>query len=187
LPLFSLSRLSHNFALSLQPICTTPEKEPALRRYPVFLSTVFAGAGLLALAACGEANAPAPDTAVIEVQGAFLMVPAEGRDMTSGGFQVTVTGAPRTLVAAETALAERVELHTMEDDDGVMRMRQVEAFEVTPDAPLVLERGGNHLMLYGLSEDFASQAQTDLLLTFRDPAGTEQTVVTTAEIRPRDN
>ncbi len=148
-------------------------------------SSLILAMALAVLATCSPAGAPAAESAVIEVQGAFLMEPAGGRDVTSGGFEVTVSGAPVSLVAAETPLAGRVELHTMEMDDGVMRMRQVEAFEVSEDQPLVLERGGNHLMVYGLSEDFAAAGETDLLLTFRDSGGNEQTVVTTAEIRSR--
>lgn len=52
------------------------------------------------------------------------------------------------LVGATTDVAARVEVHeTVMDDDGTMTMSEVEGFDLGPDAVLVLEPGGKHLML----------------------------------------
>jgi copper(I)-binding protein len=70
------------------------------------------------------------------------------------------------LVAAKTPLAERAELHTHVMDGGVARMRRVEAVEVAPGAPTVLQPGGLHLMLTGLKDELTEGATLPLTITF---------------------
>ena len=149
-----------------------------------FLSSLILPAALL-LGACGEtAAAPAAGAAaVIEVRDAFIVEPPEGRDITGGGMHVSVQGGPVTLIGARTDAARNVELHTMSMENDMMQMRKVESFPVTEEAPLVLERGGNHLMLFGVGPIEAG-SQIDVVLTFTDESGTETEVVTKAEIVP---
>jgi len=152
---------------------------------PVRLLTRLILPAALILGACG---APATGTTassdtVIEVRDAFIVQPPEGRDMTGGGLHVSVTGAPVTLIRANTEIAGTVELHTMSMEDDMMKMRKVESFPVAPDAPLVLERGGNHLMLFGV-EPLQVGDMVDVTLTFTDESGTEQDIVTQAEVVP---
>lgn len=54
------------------------------------------------------------------------------------------------LIAVESNIAKKVELHTHSMKDGVMRMRRISAVEVHPGEPAVLAPGGNHVMLMGL-------------------------------------
>ncbi len=138
----------------------------------------------LALAACSNpATAPADGKSVIEVTGAFVVKPPEGRDVTAGGMTVSVTGAPVDLVAITTSSAEHVELHTMTMDDGGMQMRQVDHFTASEGSPIVLERGGNHMMLFGFDSAVQPGDTLDLSLEFRLADGESQTVVTTADVR----
>jgi len=139
----------------------------------------------LILGACG---APATETAasegpVIEVRDAFIVQPPEGRDITGGGLHVSVTSGPVTLVRAATEIAGTVELHTMSMENDMMQMRKVESFPVSEDQPLVLERGGNHLMMFGV-QPLQVGDQVDVVLTFTDESGTEQDIVTQAEVVP---
>jgi periplasmic copper chaperone A len=146
------------------------------------LATMILPAALL-LGAC-NAGAPASEgAAVIEVRDAFIVQPPEGRDMTGGGLHVSLTGAPMTLISARTDVAETVELHTMSMENDMMKMRKVESFPVSAEAPLVLERGGNHLMLFGV-KPLQLGDQVDLLLTFTDESGESVEIVTKAEIVP---
>ena len=70
---------------------------------------------------------------------------------------------PDRLVAVESPDA-RIELHTHEMRDNIMRMRRVEAFSLSPGTDLVLESGGHHLMVF----DFEHQEhKTPLRLVFR--------------------
>ncbi len=56
------------------------------------------------------------------------------------------------LVAATTPVADRVELHTHLHENGVMRMRQVQAVEIAPGEPTLLQPGGLHIMLFDLKD-----------------------------------
>ena len=137
----------------------------------------------LLLGAC-NASAPVSDAAsTVEVRDAFIVQPPEGRDVTGGGLHVSLTGAPMTLIAASTDAADTVELHTMSMENDMMKMRKVESFPVSEDAPLVLERGGNHLMLFGV-KSLQLGEQVDVVLTFTDESGETVEIVTKAEIVP---
>ena len=74
-------------------------------------------------------------------------------------------------------------MHTMSMENDMMQMRKVESFPVTEETPLVLERGGNHLMLFGVGPIEAG-SQIDVILTLTDESGTETEIVTKAEIVP---
>jgi len=150
------------------------------------LSSLILPAAFVLVACGGSAPTAAPaatDGPVIEVRDAFIVQPPEGRNITGGGLYVSVTGAPVTLVRASTDIADTVELHTMSMENDMMQMRKVESFPVSPDQPLVLERGGNHLMLFGV-QPLQTGDQVDLVLTFTDESGAEQDIVTQAEVVP---
>ncbi len=73
---------------------------------------------------------------------------------------------PDRLVAAEGDVANRVELHTHMMQDGVMKMRQVDAIEVAPGEPAVLKPGGLHVMLMGLKAPLVEGKSFPLTLVF---------------------
>jgi len=73
---------------------------------------------------------------------------------------------PDRLVSAASPAAAKVELHTHLMDNGVMKMRPVEAFEIAPGEPQVLRPGGNHIMLIGLTEPLKPGASFPVTLTF---------------------
>ena len=50
----------------------------------------------------------------------------------------------------------RPELHTMTEENGVMKMRPLSAIEVKADAEASLQPGGMHLMLMGLTRTHGS-------------------------------
>jgi copper(I)-binding protein len=145
-------------------------------------------AAVLLVACSAEKPSAQPDTPaavsapVIEIKDAFVVKPAEGRDIAGGGLTVYVTGGPVDLVGATTDAASRVELHTMSMDGGVMQMRQVEKFTAKDGEPLTLKRGADHLMLFGFDPAIQEGDKVDLNLEFRDSNGNSQTVVTTADV-----
>ena len=56
------------------------------------------------------------------------------------------------LVAAETPVSKKTEIHSHSMKDGVIRMRRIEAVEVRPGEPAVFAPGGSHVMFMGLHE-----------------------------------
>lgn len=72
------------------------------------------------------------------------------------------------LVSAASDVAKMVELHTHKQDAaGVMQMIAVpEGFEVPAGADHLLARGGDHVMLMGLTRELADGDMVALTLTF---------------------
>ena len=82
------------------------------------------------------------------------------------------TGAePDRLVSGSTPAAAKVELHTHVMEDGVAKMRPVAAIEVAPGEPTVLEPGGLHLMLRGLTQKLEAGTAIPLTLVFENAGG----------------
>lgn len=94
--------------------------------------------------------------------------------VTGGYMTIANSGAePDFLVAASTAsdLVETVELHTMIDEGGVMKMRPVEKIEVPAGGEAVLKPGGFHVMFIGVQQDLKEGDVVKVDLTF-EKAGT---------------
>lgn len=68
------------------------------------------------------------------------------------------------LVAVETAVAQRNELHTHLNDNGVMRMRQVDGISIAAGDSVVLKPGGLHVMLMGLNAPLVAGTAIDIVL-----------------------
>jgi copper(I)-binding protein len=85
-------------------------------------------------------------------------------------------GAPDKLVAASTPAAEKAELHTHLMENGIARMRPVDAIEVTPGSPTVLRPGGLHVMLMGLKAPLKVGDTITVTLTFEKAGKVEVTV-----------
>ncbi len=87
------------------------------------------------------------------------------------------TTAPQTLVGAEVQGVGRVELHTHQHVDGVMKMRQLDKVTIAPTDSVTFESGGHHLMLFDPQENFKEGQKSALTLVFAD--GTKTQVATT--------
>ena len=71
------------------------------------------------------------------------------------------------LVAVESPIAQLVELHTHIDDNGVMKMRPVDdGFEIPAGGEHQLMRGGDHVMLMGLTQSLENGKTVPLTLVF---------------------
>jgi periplasmic copper chaperone A len=75
---------------------------------------------------------------------------------------------PDVLIGAESDVAERLELHThIQTSDGVMRMVEVEGgIPLGADETVLLERGGLHVMLLGLTRPLEDGDTFTLRLIF---------------------
>lgn len=91
-----------------------------------------------------------------------------GRDVTAGFFTLQNAGEATRLVGIESPEAERIELHTMAMEGDVMRMREVEGFDVPARGALALQSGGDHLMIFGLPSEAAADGQLELVFMFED-------------------
>lgn len=89
--------------------------------------------------------------------------------------------APDRLLAIELPAGGAAKLHESLMQDGVMRMRPVEAPEIPPGGELLLQPGGLHVMLSNLPATLTAGEQLRLKLQFAVAGETE----IEAEIRPR--
>lgn len=88
------------------------------------------------------------------------------------------------LVSASTTVAERVEIHTMAEEEGVMKMRKVEGgLDLPANQTVILRPNGYHLMLMGLKAPL--KAETEFPLTLKFEKAKEQTV--TVKVLSRGN
>ena len=135
------------------------------------------------LAAC---CALLPFSAWAEVQVSEVWArPSVAGQGAAGVFMQLQTTEPTTLIGGESPLANAVEVHEMVMQDDVMKMRRLEnGLPLTPDKGAELVPGGLHIMLIGLQKPLAVGDTVPLKLFFKDAQGEQQTVETTAEVRP---
>jgi len=87
---------------------------------------------------------------------------------------------PDKLIAASSDVAKTIELHTVIEEGGVMRMRQVEGgIDIPANGQVELKPGGFHVMLIGLTRDLNAGDSVQLTLTF-EKAGQ---IPVTAQVR----
>ena len=73
------------------------------------------------------------------------------------------------LVSVASPAAQLVELHTHIEEGGVMKMRPVEGgIEIPAAGEHALERGGDHVMLMGLTQSLDDGQAVPLTLTFEN-------------------
>ena len=119
------------------------------------------------LAATSAAAAPRP---ALEVTGGWSRPAVAG---TNGVGYLTIVnrGArPQTLVAVETPVARKVEMHAMSMAGGVMSMAEVKAVAVPAGGKAVFGPGGYHLMLLDLKRPLKVGDRVPARLAFADGA-----------------
>jgi copper(I)-binding protein len=131
----------------------------------------------LALIAALPVLAQTAPSSTLEVQQAWARATPAGAK--TGAIYLTVvnrTGADDKLVAASTPEAREAQLHTMIDENGVMKMRPLASIEIKAGATVTLKPGGMHVMLLGLKEPLKQGASFPLTLEFEKAGKRELTV-----------
>jgi len=86
----------------------------------------------------------------------------------AGGYMVIRNpgSAPDRLVGASSPAAAKVELHTHTHEGGVMKMREVPAYEVPAKGSFELKPGGAHLMFVDIKRPFKEGEKIPVRLKF---------------------
>lgn len=120
----------------------------------------------------GSADEPAAKLGALRIEAAWARPTAAAAANGAAYFTIHDEGTePDRLIKAGSPAAGMVELHTHLVEGNVMRMRPVEAIEVHPGTPTVLQPGGLHVMLMGLKAPLKEGERMPLTLTF-EKAGT---------------
>ena len=122
---------------------------------------------LAALTFAGPALAHGFKAGSIEIEHPWARATADGAG--NGAAYLVLKNEGKTadrLLSAASPAAAKVELHAHINDNGVMRMREVNAIDLAPDATVKLAPGGLHVMLLGLTEPLKKGKAVPLTLTF---------------------
>lgn len=122
--------------------------DPMARR--LGLSACILAVLLLIVAVLGSRDAMGRETPLPSVASAWVRLPVISGRPAAGYFLLSGTKSKDALLSATSPLAERVELHSVSHDGGVMKMRAESRFALPAGGKLAFEPGGNHLMIFGL-------------------------------------
>lgn len=122
-------------------------------------------------------------TPALTVHDAWVREPMGNRN-TTGAFAIVenASATPRAIVAVSADVSDKVELHEMKNEGGMMRMSPVKRIEVPAHGKLELKPGSFHVMLFDMKKKPAAGDTITLTLTFDD--GTR--VSTDATVRRPD-
>lgn len=100
--------------------------------------------------ACSGCTKPAEPIAVSAAQVRDLV---PGRDTTAGYFVLTNNTANElTLTGATSELARAIEMHKTVQRENSVGMQRVSSLAIAPNTQARFERGGLHLMIFGVAE-----------------------------------
>ena len=107
--------------------------------------------------------------AEVNVDGAYVRAVPPGQMNSAAFMQLTNhDNQDISLIAATSDAAKNVELHTHTQDNGVMRMRQINEIKLPSEQKVTLQPGGLHIMLIGLTRNLTTGENINLSLTFSD-------------------
>jgi copper(I)-binding protein len=87
----------------------------------------------------------------------------------AGYVQITnTTGLADKLIGVKSEVASRVELHTVLNEQGVSKMRQVTEITLLPNNTTSLAPGGYHIMFLNLKRPFIQDATVPVTLQFEN-------------------
>ena len=126
--------------------------------------------GLTALFACSGPWVHAEDVTAggLTISAAWTRATPKGAPVGGGYLTITNNGpASDRLIGGSSDTATRFEIHDMTMDNGIMKMRPVDAgIEIKPGQTVELKPGGYHVMFVGLKTPFAQGDHVKAILKF---------------------
>ncbi|WP_457420101.1 copper chaperone PCu(A)C [Roseateles sp. P5_E7] len=101
----------------------------------------------------------------------------------TGAFMQLTSAKAAKVVAASSPVAAMVEIHEMKMDDGVMKMRAVDALPLPAGHAVALKPGSYHVMLMGLKGPIKAGETVPLTLTVEGDDGKRSAVEVKAQAR----
>ncbi|KOF53210.1 MULTISPECIES: copper chaperone PCu(A)C [unclassified Achromobacter] len=127
-------------------------------------------AAIAAFGLCAAGSVWAGDYKVGQIEVDDLWVRASAPGQTNGAGYLDIDNDAKTpdrLLSVTSSAAERVELHTVQTENGVARMRQVDGGIAVPaDGEVKLRPGGYHVMFIKLKAPFAEGGTVPATLKF---------------------
>ena len=111
----------------------------------------------------GIAQAVAGEVSVTE---AWVRATAAGQDSAAVALHIT-SQKDANIIEVSSPVASHVEIHSMVHENGMMRMREMESFELKARQEVTLGSNGNHLMLVGLKKPLVAGDTVKIILTLQ--------------------
>ena len=121
--------------------------------------TLFA---YLTLAACSRSGP-------VSVQDAWANATPVGATVGAVYLELRTSNAD-SLLSAATTVADRIEMHTSREENGMMQMRPLSTLDLQAGERFVFAPGGAHFMLIGLRQPLAAGMRIPLTLHFKNAA-----------------
>jgi periplasmic copper chaperone A len=93
-----------------------------------------------------------------------------GKKVTAG-FATIISDEDLEIIDISSKISKRIEIHTMLMEGDVMKMRKIESPIITNKNPLELKKGGDHLMIYDLTENLDDLKNITLTFSFKNNSG----------------
>jgi periplasmic copper chaperone A len=132
---------------------------------------------LLIVGSSGQLRAQAPQGKTITVADAWSRATPKGS--TTAVIYMTLINSGQDadrLLGAATPIAEKVQLHSNTNDNGVMEMRELTSIEIEAGKKVALKPGGTHAMLVGLKQLLIAGQSFPLALEFEKAGKIDVTV-----------
>ncbi|HTT12963.1 MAG TPA: copper chaperone PCu(A)C [Burkholderiaceae bacterium] len=101
----------------------------------------------------------------------------------TGAFMIIRSTDAVRLVEARSPVAQSVEIHKMEMDQGVMRMRPVDGLDIPAQGAVALKPNGYHVMLFGVAKPLMKGEKVPITLVFQGEDGKQTSTEVQAEVR----
>lgn len=130
------------------------------------------GAGwlVIALSLLGGLSAHAQSDSGVMIEHAYARPTPPGASV--GAVYVEISNHSKAAVQVDvvrSAVAEKIEMHSMREQDGMMKMRRmIGGATIAPGEKLSLAPGTDHIMLIGLKSALVAGQSFDLLLQVDD-------------------
>lgn len=121
---------------------------------------------LLTTVALSTLSAQALAQAALKVEAAWARPTVDGQAAGGGFLKITGGASADRLLSVSAGVSKTTELHTMEMDGNVMRMRPIEALDIPAGATVELKPGGRHVMFMGLAQPLKVGTSFPLTLRF---------------------
>jgi copper(I)-binding protein len=119
----------------------------------------------------------------VTISEAWARATAPGQDSATVALHI-ISQKDADIVAVNSAIASSVEIHSMTEENGMMKMRALDDFPLKALQEIALGSNGNHLMLVGLKKPLAVGDTVPLTLTLQFADKHKVRVEVKAEVRP---
>lgn len=118
----------------------------------------------------------------IRVENAWARATAPGQDTAMVDFTITSAHSAK-LVGFSSKVCKIAEMHSMTQDGGMMKMREVQSIDLPANHSVSLQESGYHLMLVGLYSPLKAGESVPLTLDVSED-GHDLKVKVMAEVKP---